>query len=74
MPLTPDRHRLAVAREELNECQHAVATGEYDTQTFNEAIATIQRVIDLNRLSGRNRSFLVDDVTALRDLQMRLAS
>jgi len=70
-PFTGDEHRLVRAREEVTECQHAVASGEYDRATFGEALTAIQRVVDLNRLSDRSRSLLVDDLASLCDLQAR---
>jgi len=72
VPFTGDRDRVVRARREVNECQRDVATGEDDRQTFGEAIAAIQRVVDLNHLPDRNRALLADDINALRDLQARL--
>ena len=72
VPYSGDRDRVAIAREEVNECQRAVATGEFDQRTFGETIGAIQRVVDLNRMTARSRSFLTDDISALRDLQARL--
>jgi hypothetical protein len=71
-PYYSDRDRLAAARERVNECEQAVATGQEDTRTFGEAIAGIQQVVDRNRLPDTNRDLLVEDMTALRDLQARL--
>ena len=72
VPFTGERDRVARARREVNECQRAVAAGETDRRTFGDAIAAIQRVVDLNRLPDHNRNLLADDINALRDLQARL--
>jgi hypothetical protein len=73
LPFTADRDRVARAQDEVNHCQRAVATGDFDRRDFDQAIGAIQRVTDLNRLSDRTRDFLLADVRELRDLQDHLA-
>ena len=72
LPFTDERDRVTRAREEVSECQRALMAGDYDRRTFDEAIFAIQRVVDLNRLSDRNRDYLLDDVRELRHLRSRL--
>jgi len=72
-PYSGDRDRVALARDQLNECQSAVDTGAYDSLTFSQTVSSIQRVIDLNRMTNRNRDYLVKDIGQLRDLQAQLA-
>jgi len=72
LPFTGEQGRVARAGEEVSDCHRAVTAGNYDRRTFDEAIAAIQRVVDSNRLSERNRDYLTDDVLQLRQLESRL--
>jgi len=72
LPFTEDRSRVNRAREEVNECQHRMAAGDYDRRQFDEAIVAIERVVDVNRLSERNRQYLSDDLRQLRDWQSQV--
>jgi len=74
LPLTADRSRVVKAREDVRECEHILTAGDYDSRQFDEAIVSIQRVADLNRLSDHNRDNLLDDIRDLRQLQSRLES
>ena len=71
-PFSGDRDRVAIARDQLNQLQHAVDTGEYDGLTFSQTISAMQRVVDLNRMTDRNRDYLVNDIGQLRDLEAQL--
>lgn len=68
----PERSRVALARKKAEDCRRAIDDGQYDRRLFDEAVDAVQKVIDLNRLSDKTRNFLVDDVTQLRTLQVRL--
>jgi len=72
LPFSGDQNRVAIARDQLNECQHAVNIGDYDRLTFGQTISSIQRVVDLNRLTDHDRSYLVNDISQLRELQAQL--
>jgi hypothetical protein len=72
LPFTGDRNRAVRAREEINECRELLASGDYDRRQFDDAIAAVQRVADMNRLSDRTRDNLLDDVHELRQLQARV--
>lgn len=72
LPFSGDRDRVALARDQLNACQRAVNTGEYDRLTFGETVSAIQRVVDLNRMTDQNRHYLVNDINELRQLQAEL--
>jgi hypothetical protein len=74
LPFTGDRSRAVRAREEINECRELLASGDYDRRQFDQAVAAIQRVVDMNRMSDRNRDNLRDDIRDLRDLQARYES
>jgi hypothetical protein len=71
-PLSADRERVMVAIEQVNQCQRAVAAGEYDRRMFYQTVSSIQRVMDLNRLSDQVRSYLGDDLRAMNRLQRSL--
>jgi len=71
-PNSGDRDRLEVARNEVNECARIVAGGTYDRRIFGQMMDALQRVLDLNQLSKVNRDRLVDDMSALREIQARL--
>jgi len=72
VPLTADRSRLNIAQDAISRCQRSVAVGEYDRRQFEDGIAAIQRVADLNRLSDQSRNNLLDDMHDLRRLQESL--
>jgi hypothetical protein len=72
LPTSGDRSRVAIAREQVTGLQRAIENGEADRLTFGETTSAIQRVVDLNRLTDRDRSYLVNDMNQLRDLQARL--
>jgi hypothetical protein len=68
-PFTTDHDRLVEARLRLNECQRMVNDRNYDRRTFDFTVASVQRVVELNRLSERNHDYLTDDIQALRAIQ-----
>ncbi len=71
-PFSGDRDRVAIARDQLDQLQHVVDTGEYDGLTFSQTISAMQRVVDLNRMTDRNRDYLVNDIGQLRNLEAQL--
>ncbi len=72
LPFSPDRDRVMIAMQQVNRCQRAVAAGDYDRRMFDQTIASVQRVSDLNRLTDESRSYLGDDIRAMSRLQARL--
>src|SRR5947207_4190301 len=48
-----DHFRLKAAREQLNDLQNLVASGNFDEQELNQAVIALRRVVDNNRLSDR---------------------
>ena len=69
----PDRNRVIFAQGQLNRAQQAWTDGDYDSsREFDEAIVAIQRVADLNQLSARMRTDLLEDTRDLRSLQQGL--
>lgn len=72
LPFSGDRDRVATARRQVNECQRVLSEGHYDRELFGAAVAAVERVADIDRLSDRARTYLTDDIHQLRDLQSRL--
>jgi hypothetical protein len=72
IPFSGARDRVAMARRQVDECQHMLADGHYDREMFNATVSSVQRVADIDRLSDRTRTYLTDDIHQLRDLQSRL--
>jgi hypothetical protein len=66
-----DEYRIAKAKQELNELQSAVAEHRYDERALDDVINAIQRVVSDNRLSGRDRDILNDDLSRLRQFRER---
>jgi hypothetical protein len=66
-----DQFRLTSTLRELDELQGKLAAGRYDEQELDDVIGALQRVVRDNRLSGRNRELLDDDLNRLRDVRER---
>lgn len=62
-----DDFRISRTKEELNELQGKLANGQYDQPELDQVIGGLQRVVDSNRLSARDRDVLSDDMARLRD-------
>lgn len=61
-----DRHRFNKVREELAEFQRTGRPHE-----LNDAISALQRVVNDNRMSFRDRDILASDLSALREFRAR---
>ena len=68
-PFSADRYRLNRAREEVSEFQSQWAAGNFNVRELDEAIGALQRVVDMNNLSYRDRDLLVADLNRLRDIR-----
>ncbi len=66
-----DQYRLARTLQELNELQGKLARGRYDERELDDVIGALQRVVQDNRLTGRDRSILADDLDRMRDFRAR---
>ena len=62
-----DDFRINRTKQELNELQGKLASGQYDQTELDEVIGALQRVIDSNKLSSRDRDVLSDDMARLRE-------
>ena len=66
-----DQFRLARTLEELDELQGKLAAGSYDEEELDDVTAALQSVVRDNRLAGRDRDLLTDDLYRLRDFRSR---
>jgi hypothetical protein len=62
-----DDFRIATTKQELNELQNKLAAGQYDQREVDDVIAGVQRVVESNKLTARDRDMLTDDLNRLRD-------
>jgi hypothetical protein len=62
-----DQFRLSRTKQELNELQNGAASGRFDDRDLDDVINALQRVVADNRLSGRDREMLSDDLNRLRE-------
>jgi hypothetical protein len=73
-PSSSDAYRIARARDEMSEFQRKMEAGTFDSRTLTDAIVSLQRIVDNNRLYERIRDSLVDDLSRLRDIRERYDS
>jgi hypothetical protein len=66
-PGSGDEYRIARTKGELGELQAKLAENRFDEPQLDDVIAGLQRVIDSNKLSPRDRDMLADDQSRLRD-------
>ena len=64
-----DRDRLNKAEHQLRDFAKAWRNGKFDKGELDEAISGVQHVLDKNRLSGRERDDLWNDVESLRRMR-----
>jgi len=68
-PFSADQYRLNKVKQELNELQAKMAENRYDQPELDDVIASMQRVVSDNHLSGRDREMLNDDLNRLRNFR-----
>ena len=68
-PFSADRARITRAREEITEVQRAWNDGNLDRRALNDAIGSLQRVLEMNRLSDRNHDVVSFDLERLREFR-----
>ena len=66
-----DRYRLDRTYRDLDDLQRDYASGRWDRRALDDVIQSLDRVVDDNRLSPRDRDALRDDLGRLRDLRGR---
>jgi hypothetical protein len=66
-PVSRDEFRLVQVKRELDELQNKMANREYDAPELDDVVHSLQKVVQSNRLSDRDRDVLNDDLEHLRD-------
>jgi hypothetical protein len=64
-----ERDRLNHAEKQLRDFAHKWEDHKFDKGQLDDAISSIQHVLDNNRLEGRDRDAIDDDVTRLRNMR-----
>jgi len=64
-----DRKRLDHAEHELRDFARKWNRGRFDRGELDDAIGSIQHVVDNNHLSGRERDALYNDLDQLRNMR-----
>jgi hypothetical protein len=72
IPFTGDRWQITRAKESVTEFQQSLNSGTLRRDKLDQAIVSMQRVVDRNRLPYRYQQSLVNDMNRLRDLGSRL--
>jgi hypothetical protein len=62
-----DEDRIVRTKAKISELQDKLSAGRYDRQKLDDVIASLQTVVDDNRLSSRDRDMLNDDLDRVRD-------
>jgi hypothetical protein len=62
-----DVDRVVETEHQLDDLQNKMAEGRYDQPELDKTIASLRGVIADNRLSGRDRDMLTDDLNRMRD-------
>jgi hypothetical protein len=70
-PFTGDRARLQRTQMELDELQQKLGRGFYDERELDEVMASMQNVLQANRMSAQDRDTLSDDLNRMRDFRVR---
>ncbi len=68
-PFTGDQSRLSRTILELNELQGKLSQGRYDEHELGDVMDALNSVLQNNRLSGRDRDILTDDLSRMRELR-----
>ncbi len=69
VPGTGDQMRIDRARQEINELQERVNSGNYDDRDLQEAVRAVDRVMDQNHMPDWARNRLSDDLNRLREIE-----
>jgi len=64
-----ERDRLNHAEKQLREFAQKWSDHHFDKGQLDDAISSIQHVLDNNKMTGRERDAISDDVTQLRNMR-----
>ena len=70
-PFNGDRARLQRTEAQLDELQQKLARGYYDERELDQTMASLQAVVEGNRLAPRDREMLTEDLSRMRDFRAR---
>ena len=62
-----DEDRVVETKQRLDDLQRKHAEGRYDQPELEQTIVSLRRVVDDNRLSGRDHDILKDDLDRMQD-------
>lgn len=66
-PIGRDEYRIVRTKQELDELQNDLTAHRYSEAKLDQVIGTLQRVTADNRMSGRDRDILSEDLQHLRE-------
>ena len=66
-PIGRDEYRIVRTKQQLDELQSDLAAHRYAEAKLDEVIGTLQKVVADNRMSGRDRDLLNEDLNHLRE-------
>jgi hypothetical protein len=64
-----DRRRFDKARQEIAQFERKWSAGRFDRRELDQAIASVQRVVDSRSLNYRDRAALNEDLNRLREFR-----
>ena len=62
-----DQYRIARTKEELGELQSDLDSDRYEDAKLDDVVGALQKVVADNRMSGRDRDVLNDDLRRLKN-------
>jgi hypothetical protein len=66
-----DRKRFDRARQEVAQFERKWSNGRYDRRELDQAIDSVQRVVDARSVNYRDRAALIDDLNRMREFRAR---
>jgi hypothetical protein len=66
-----DQYRLGRTLQEIDELQAKLGRGRYDEEELDDVMRALREVVRDNRMSGRDREIMADDLERLRDFRAR---
>jgi hypothetical protein len=71
-PFSRDQTRLVQAKRELDQLQDMQSRGRYDRRQLDDVVGALKIVVNDNRLAGRDREVLNDDLARLQEFSAHL--
>jgi hypothetical protein len=67
--ISTDEYRLVETKKDLNDLQSKMESSRYDEPQLDRTIAAVEKVVNDNNLSARDRTMLQEDLRRLRDFR-----